>query len=50
MECKYALFLSHLELHKGFEVVGKNKGSYCPGKEKQVECLERVILGTLPCF
>ena len=31
-------------------VVGKMKGRYCPGKEIQVECLERVILGALPCF
>ena len=30
--------------------VGKIKGKYYPGKEIQVECLERVILGTLPCF
>ena len=31
-------------------VVGKIKGRYCPGKEIQDECLERVILGALPCF
>ena len=31
-------------------VVGKIKGRYCPGKEIQDECLERVILGTLPYF
>ena len=31
-------------------VVGKIKGSYCPSKEIQVECLKRVILGTSPCF
>ena len=31
-------------------VVGKIEGRYCPGKEIQVECLERVILGTLPYF
>ena len=28
----------------------KIKGRYCPGKEIQDECLERVILGALPCF
>jgi len=50
MKCKYAPFLSYLELHKSFVVVGNIKGSYCPGKEIQVECLERVILETLPCF
>ena len=33
MECKYALFLSYLELHKSFVVVEKIKGKYCPGKE-----------------
>ena len=31
-------------------VVGKIKGKHCPGKEIQDECLERVILGALPCF
>ena len=31
-------------------VVGKIKGKHCPGKEIQDECLERVILGVLPCF
>ena len=31
-------------------VVGKTKGKHCPGKEIQDECLERVILGALPCF
>ena len=31
-------------------VVGKIEGKYCPGKKIQVECLERVILGTLPYF
>ena len=31
-------------------VVGRIKGRYCPGKEIQDECLERVILGALPCF
>ena len=31
-------------------VVGKIKDRYRPGKEIQVECLERVILGTLPYF
>ena len=31
-------------------VVGRIKGRYCPGKEIQNECLERVILGALPCF
>jgi hypothetical protein len=30
MECKYALFLSYLELHKGFLAVGKTEGRYCP--------------------
>ena len=50
IECKYALFLSYLELYKNFIVVGEIKGKYCPGKEIQVECLERVILRTLPCF
>ena len=30
--------------------VGKIKGKYCPSKEIQDECLERVILGALPCF
>ena len=30
--------------------VGKIKGKHCPGKEIQDECLERVILGALPCF
>ena len=34
MKCKYALFLSYLELHKSFVVVGKIKVSYCPGKKK----------------
>ena len=38
------------KLHKSFVVVGKTEGIYCPGKEIQVECLERVILGTLPYF
>jgi hypothetical protein len=50
MECKYAPFLSYLELHKSFVVVGEINGEYCSGKEIQVECLERVILGTLPYF
>ena len=31
-------------------VVGKIKGKHCLGKEIQDECLERVILGALPCF
>ena len=31
-------------------VVGKIKGKYYSDKKIQVECLERVILGTLPCF
>ena len=31
-------------------VVGKIKGRYCPGKEIQDKCLERVILWALPCF
>ena len=31
-------------------VVRKIKGKHCPGKEIQDECLERVILGALPCF
>ena len=31
-------------------VVGRIKGRYCPGKEIQDECLERVILRALPCF
>ena len=31
-------------------VVGKIKGKHCPGKEIQDECLERIILGALPCF
>ena len=31
-------------------VVGKIKGKHYPGKEIQDECLERVILGALPCF
>ena len=31
-------------------IVGKIKGRYCRGKEIQDECLERVILGALPCF
>ena len=31
-------------------VVGKIKGKHSPGKEIQDECLERVILGALPCF
>ena len=31
-------------------VVGRIKGRYCPGKEIQDECLERVILGALPYF
>ena len=31
-------------------LVGKIKGKHCPGKEIQDECLERVILGVLPCF
>ena len=44
------MFLSYLELHKSFVVVGKIKGKYCPGKEIQDECLQRVILGALPCF
>ena len=38
------------KLHKSFVVVGKTEGIYCPGKEIQVECLKRVILGTLPYF
>ena len=33
MECKYALFLSYLELHKGFLAVGKTEGKNCHGKE-----------------
>ena len=47
MECKYALLLSYLELHKSFLAVGKTEGRYCPIK---VECLERIILRTLPYF
>ena len=47
MECKYALFLSYLELHKSFLAVGKTEGRYYPIK---VECLERIILRTLPYF
>ena len=31
-------------------VVGRIKGRYCPSKKIQDECLERVILGVLPCF
>ena len=31
-------------------VVEKIKGRYCPGKEIHDECLERIILGALPCF
>ena len=31
-------------------IVRKIKGKHCPGKEIQYECLERVILGVLPCF
>ena len=38
------------KLHKSFVVVREIKGKYYPGKEIQVECLERVILGTLPYF
>ena len=33
MECKYALFLFYLELHKSFVVVGKTDGRYCHGEE-----------------
>ena len=35
MECKYALFLPYLELHKGFLVVGKTEGRYCPGEDNK---------------
>ena len=35
MKCKYALFLSYLELHKSFLVVGKIEGRYCPGEDNK---------------
>ena len=35
MECKYAQFLSYLELHKGFLAVGKTKGRYYPGEDNK---------------
>ena len=35
MECKYALFLSYIELQKSFVVVGEIKGSYCSGEDNK---------------
>ena len=35
IECKYALFLPYLELHKGFLAVGKTEGRYCPGEDNK---------------
>ena len=35
MECKYAMFLPYLELHKGFSLVGKTEGRYCPGEDNK---------------
>jgi hypothetical protein len=35
MECKYALFLLYLELHKDFLAVGKTEGRYCPGEDNK---------------
>ena len=35
MECKYALFLPYLELHKGFLAVEKTEGKYCPGEDNK---------------
>jgi hypothetical protein len=35
MECKYAMFLSYLELHKGFIVVGNVEGRHCPGEDNK---------------
>ena len=43
MKCKYALFLSYLELHKGFLAVGKTEGRYCPGNKIQDERLKREL-------
>ena len=35
MECTYAMFLSYLELHKGFLAVGEIEGRYCPGEDNK---------------
>ena len=49
IEYKFACSYPTLSSTKAV-VVGKIKGRYCPGKKIQVECLGRVILGTLHSF
>ena len=50
MECKYALFLFILELHKGFLAVGKTEGRYCPGEDSKSWVLRENHLGNLAMF
>ena len=50
IECKYALFLSYLELHKGFLAVGKTEGRYCPGEDNKIWVPRESHLGDFAMF